>query len=51
MENWIVFWQCLLIFVFVIYYGVVLFIIPSGIKDIISLLRILHVDKKTPEHE
>ena len=41
MESWIHFWQILLIVVFTLFYCVVLFIIPFGMKDMLALFRSL----------
>ena len=41
MEAWISFWEILLIVVFALFYGVVLFIIPFGLKDVFALFRSL----------
>ena len=39
METWIAFWKILLIVVFTLFYGVVLFVIPFGMKDMVALFR------------
>ena len=41
MDGWITFWQVLLIVVFTLFYGVVLFVIPFGLRDIIALFQTL----------
>ena len=39
MDSWINFWQVLLIVGFTLFYGVVLIVIPFGLRDIMALFR------------
>jgi hypothetical protein len=39
LDSWINFWQVLLIVGFTLFYGVVLFVIPFGLRDIMALFR------------
>lgn len=38
-DSWINFWQIILIVGFTLFYGVALFVIPFGLRDIIILFR------------
>jgi hypothetical protein len=46
-EAWANFWQILLMVVFTLFYGLVLFIIPFGFRDILTLFRELKAQSDT----
>lgn len=48
-EAWANFWQILLIVVFTLFYGLVLFIIPFGFRDILTLFRELKAQSDTDD--
>jgi hypothetical protein len=39
LDSWISFWQVLLIVGFTLFCGVVLFVIPFGLRDIMAMFR------------
>ena len=46
MEAWVTFWKIVLIVVFSLFYAVVLFVIPFGLRDIFILFRKLRDQAK-----